>query len=1460
MPQISEDGVAYLIHHMVLPPKLPQADDSSATHDRTLLDTTVKGLQNLRRDVQDIQPDEAHQIRSVVVSLQNLGRSRNNDGYIVESQLADILHKIAIGVSIGAVPLEIKAQNAGVVVSKHREDIVFEVFELSPSNEAVMTTKGRLVRSFPSHACQIPVARFLEEGFISALAHTLSKLSFQGIPEFQPTSRKAGDEHSETRDTTHPGMVTEYLMNVLLATGQSADISSIWKNTREDVSWSDALHPWRRSPLWLLIRVTMQQQFTRFASRSLITENLYKPAMASIMAFVLNAALEHHGTIGIEFIYAVSAKLTRRLRKVKFAQPDMSRELHTSYARAALANAVDLMHEKWKIIQEQTPSSIEETIIPILQPHNDISILLPELDKFIEGISSRKKILNSVAFQPPSNFHSFSPLEIPADIAGEGEYEYFQLAATELWVEEHLSSWLDHHMEDDSTCHRLRTLMQSYYHAATKTYSNTAIPRSLSVMYLTVAEIWVASDKCACHLHPLLLEYDPDINVNLLQCLSLPFKDQLDRLAKVEDHVRGRQSIAKQKAPNAPSLFSNFGHPSSFAVKFFDTSAAHQTLRFYIEHQAAVKREQKCQELAEKQQEYRELLARSDRLSCEEQEVLFDRVNNLTMTKHSPSCSRCALRAEAEKIGIEVYEWPLSPTSHIAKATVFELHIPHSFSNWRDMTVFLMMDVLGFNYVRDSRPTKSYPLGSYRSLSDFGTIPPGQRIGILSSVKPLAGSHYKSKAFISFLDGKDICVDNVLQYQYFDVDKGVFSNAFQPTDKVLTECTYRLTNRSSQLQPYLGMVATLGHVTPNSVIASLSNCPDYFTLLEYKAFGVLAIGQHVSYMNILIQLAMPNIDFTKSETQTLVRQIIHQAGPPSPEGNVERTTHQVLVDESLCQTLMDKPDTSMIRVTENWESWRALETFVQITLRIVSLSPSAAVTSRGLRGLKVARQISMKWLNTLKERIHTCTEMAQRVELCSAATEIALVCTSTFDVTSALLQDLLDQPSAVSVLFQSSIFVQENMHNTSSEHEYLFRTTLQSWRLLLFRAFLPLRDGIFSAMFQEGLNQAINACWASFRPTAHWHSFDGLSDQWVYVQCSELTVHFNLLTAELLVNGLPLSRLPQQYLARELYSRLFLRSVIEVMPSNEPGMAFSSKHPYRGYEVDIGIIGCELLVVATRGSRKLHLVPSRLLHGQLPSAFVEECVHWYDPDSKEIEFRPRGEAWSSSAGFWRLKKMWKTKTPDTPWQLVNGQACLVNPKSPIGRALTELFSSLEHPPFIHIMMDILSSNISIELPHQRLGFHVTSGESLIQSRQYPGMMIDPDQKIGTLTGLVNKLVLKHINGVGDRLVLIPEGLATFENVSNHVIVTIQPNSKRNVHAYQLDTTIGRIMDNGSLQSKLFLSYLHAVTSYCLPDPLTGHTGTEAALLILRSGAVSSFDVFEEHDLSLLRLIARLTPG
>lgn len=206
-----------------------------------------------------------------------------------------MLHGLAFDGTFGAIPLEIKAQNAAVIVSKHGQgnDIIFEVFELSPPNEDVMKTKGRLKRSFPTYACQVSLQRFQERGLIESVAHTLGRMSVEEAPGFQPQTRKNKKDHDEIRDTTHPGMITDFFMHLVSAIGQPTHVQDVRKNTREDVLWGNSLLSWRRSPLWLLVRTTMHLQFARISS-----EEMYKVAMINLLARILGTARVYQESIG----------------------------------------------------------------------------------------------------------------------------------------------------------------------------------------------------------------------------------------------------------------------------------------------------------------------------------------------------------------------------------------------------------------------------------------------------------------------------------------------------------------------------------------------------------------------------------------------------------------------------------------------------------------------------------------------------------------------------------------------------------------------------------------------------------------------------------------------------------------------------------------------------------------------------------------------------------------------------------------------------------------------------------------------------------------------------------------------------------------------------------------------------------------------------------------------------------
>ncbi|PNP61699.1 hypothetical protein FNYG_13588 [Fusarium nygamai] len=139
------------------------------------------------------------------------------------------------------------------------------------------------------------------------------------------------------------------------------------------------------------------------------------------------------------------------------------------------------------------------------------------------------------------------------------------------------------------------------------------------------------------------------------------------------------------------------------------------------------------------------------------------------------------------------------------------------------------------------------------------------------------------------------------------------------------------------------------------------------------------------------------------------------------------------------------------------------------------------------------------------------------------------------------------------------------------------------------------------------------------------------------------------------------------------------------------------------------------------------------------------------------------------------------------------------------------------------------------------------------------MYIDPDQSARTLVGFKSKLVLCSDRALSMRMVLIPEGDIRFQRFRGHVTVNAAYETADRVQAYRIDDLLGRLTADTKLESKLYLAYIHALTSFCLPDPFLGRTGTEEALHILGSASVRAPCPLSRTAHDRLNLIAALAP-
>ncbi|UZP32271.1 hypothetical protein NXS19_000087 [Fusarium pseudograminearum] len=1388
--------------------------------------------QSLESFITKIDPEAGTAIKACSIMIGGLQESKNIHGFLSAGSLTNVLQQLSPHVAPSAL-LHVPAQNSGIFVYRTGASVTIETFELSPSNKEVMGTRGRLVRRFPANATEILYRDLVDADFEYALATTLAKMSHQTVDETKHKVKKANQEHVEDRETVHPRIVVDLLPAILQGVGKQVSVMGISKNTHEEVMWSNSKLPWRRSPLWLLIRVGLQLTMVRLSSRG---RDIYKEFMVFLMAEVLAVATKHDAES--DELYTMSAKICRRLCKLDYP----SDEQWLTHVRRIVSETSQVLAHRWDYIRMENERPLALETIKKFKLDDSIQLSLPETDTFITSISEREETIRPVNFSPVAYVQLLDDNCLPTIETGEG-YLPFRLAMLESWVAANLELWLKHHIGEDDACKKLKELIQSYHHVASRQYSDC--PEGASRMLLTIGELWVAMDKAAIHaIHSLAL-YESEVPIEIWQALLLTSGAEAKRLDVLEKYFLNRQCVAQEQG--RPSIFTSYGRLRSFSTEYFSASLEHQQLKARIEAQANSQREAKKMEYRRLKEEHSMLMEKyHDRTECDG----FTReAYGTSVWNHSPGCLRCWYLNRAQNLQIDVHEWPLPQHNLDAQSTVFELSVPAVFSEWRDGTLYLINDVLLSEQNGTYNPQSSYPLRDYSPLREFFQMGRSYRIHLLSETKPHMVTHRRTLYVHSCVES-DVCVNNGLRYQYFDGSRGWFLGMFLPTEGISDLCTFSLPGRALKLKRFLKR--TWLHPEgeyPNEVIASQSDCPEYMSLSEYKALAELPYGYNIQWQSILSQLAMPRIDLNKMETAIFLLQMSLQAGPRSSA--VTRCTHTRLSDHEFGGVMLENLTKGVSRIRENWESYTALLSLTSLASRVLSQVPSDLVNPF-IELIDKCRDVAYRWLDIVLKRAETATDEAHRRGLLGVVLNIALVCVDSFNVDDFFLAQVLADSNQASILLECSIIIHNNAPVQVPADDPLQNALFDRWRHTMHRA----RDVLVAQrdLANSCFNTAVKRCWPAFVPASTWALVEKTC-HWLQTTTREgLCVHIDILAGELLVNGSPLARLPREYERHDSYKRLFGGLVLEVMPSNIPGMRFCTKQQFQDHTVHFGMQDQDLLIRLEAVGSHLDLIPPRTLRDLLPHSFVDEYVHWYHVNTGTVEFRLLKDPWTQNPSSWFLSRSKEV------WTLRQGSSiCLLAPCSEMARYLAAVLSPLEGSLYIYMLYDQSVGSLEIHVPRLQLDFFIKAGESIIRSRQFRGMHIDPDQSLGTLVGFTSKIILRNDLDVPVRMLIVPEGPVHIQRLKGHVTAAVAYGTARRIQNYRIDELLQRLAADTKLESKLFLAYIHALTSFCLPDPFLGRTGTEEAIRLLGSASVRAPGPLSPTEHDRLQSIAHLSP-
>ncbi|KAG2744148.1 hypothetical protein P692DRAFT_20809618 [Suillus brevipes Sb2] len=1402
------DVLEYIITHIFCPIKLPQHSDYTHGNDSSLLDVVLgsacKFASLLPEDDQEQWSPSLKMLESLVATMTSPSLARD----VVESQIksmqaGDILAYL------------IREQNASVVLRRLDAKTIFESFEVSPPAPAVMAAKGKLLCSYPGPAISVSNSIVDNPTFPPELANFLSHMSYDAL-----------DPSVLQGETAHPRYITQLLTNILCAFGEPADIPRIRKRigddvihnvaTGKDAPQSNITSPWRRSSLWLVIRVVLQTSL----ERTNLGRNGYKAFMASLMTDLVSQALE--GDVPSDLLYFMSTKISRRLVKLQAEDGFLVIAMHK-----ATEDIKDRLNLRWKDIQVDSTHWDASSEVDIT---GDTRLSLTKSEKYITGALHSTHVQPAVPdFQPHhrqrGTIHDFLGADAKFFESAYAKEPFLALFDFECAIERDIDDWVNRAMNLDAACMTIQALAACYSAKAQLSYSKN--PENISIMLLTLFELWVALDKLVVKSIPLLMEYSPEIPATIFDCLLLRRAAAIDRLRLLQQYV----AACTHNARSGFSTFSDSADADAFAVRYYRQSEELQSCKQHIEDEADTERKKCIVDFHNKSNKYLLLTNELDALTCD---IYTDWRGR---SRHDNNCRWCKKLQERANLSVEVHEWPLPECDNDAAVVLFELGAPIAFKMWRSHTFHFLHDICTTEATQHA--TQHMLLTHYEPLSRHHVEHPGQRITLGSETKSSLAIRKSLPCTES-----DIIVKNELHFRLYDTKKDVWASG-----------------------PYHGLQCYLSGTkhTSNEVLANQAACHAELTLHEFIAFGSLRSGSLLQWINILRELRAGTLTFRDPAVHFLLLQASLEVGELSVDGS--RVWHDELKLLNFGRALINELQSLKLRVEANWLEGTTMAAISALISRLLSSAEDFDhVIQPSYELLRAVRNTTFKWVQELSKALQEAPDEESSRECQARVRDMAVICRSTYDVGPDHITELLESPQDLEILVYCSVTVKDNMSLDKHALPPISRLLLDRHHRL--SHFLEPYFRCHVKDYQEGLDRAMKHLWSAYERHTRWTVLESPNSRWLRCETAPSDdpscqiIHLDMLTARLLVNGKPLTRLPDNILQHTSYTLLFGHQVLDVFPSKLPDVEFATKTKIHGFEIFFGMRDGDVVIQSQReDGHRLELMPPKKLLPDIPGLLVKGHVHWLDLTTHAIEFRPVKTMWEPSDKNWVLRF---TEGGQSVAQ--RGQSTLFDIHSPTFHMIAKTLSPMEDSQYLIVTgsVDACQTVVKVDLPRFGLSFFIDRDGEL-HSCDQRGMVVDEDQSTGTMLGLVNQLVLrpKNRHTFSDRRVIIPEGKVEIVPSGYHIQATILASPKivrRSYHCYTVDTELCRLTGNVGLTNELYKAYLHAVCSAHVPDPLTKRTGVEEAMCLLQSAACHSFMKLEPFDCELLILIGSLTVG
>ncbi|KAM3510728.1 hypothetical protein MY11210_005654 [Beauveria gryllotalpidicola] len=1275
------------------------------------------------------------------------------------------------------------------------------------------------------------------------------------VSGLKPTKSVKGKKYEVRFDATQPEHLFDAIFGFLF-TEQSSEKdvpahAKIIKHTRDFVLHvENETTAIRRSPIWLLLKVVLQQELRH--SKAMSDYTLYKQFMALFFALLLDSACDRN--LDSHTLHCMRRKIGYRMWKLqdKAVGPWMKNVQH------ALDKANGLLNTRWEKIVKRDQGLKATTLSQFLADATDCTATHSELDMFLAKVRQTPPQINNAVADPRSDIISWPPGKLPnMKQLGDESFstDVFNLIMVETWVEDYLGDFIRAQAKDECTCSDIRSFAMAYFKRAHVVYKDH--PDHMSIMYLTLLELWIASDMSAVVRNPSLREYTPfGVGDICWEALILQRKRDISRLSQAEDYLRSR-SLEKM------SIIANYGKADCFASRFAQASVPHMALRATIDSDEDKNAEEKATELEQLIKKQKWHLDSHEKMQC-------DSTTCRIGTGQLP-CERCSHLVLARELTITPYFKILPDDEDMANAVIFELKPPADISAWRDFCLFLQLNVAGHSNPNGNLAFYSY-LHNYRLFQPyaqknaFNSDP-----RICAASRPPKGTNDPIKVRQD-LKLSEICVPHPMKWRLFDSDQGKFIKDIEEEFLLYDTCRIKLDEGNKFLQKlYSPEPDSEVLKTANEVIAMRLESENTSVLKHNEELGSLYLCHHATWPKILRELRGTSIDWTAPETFSVILQVALEAGPKQEQGEL-RQKHAQLHNDAFATEVLDEILRVLEIYTASFSGRTALAVFCTIAIKILSEAPSLC-HAKAYHILRIIRNTCFGWLRDCRMNVLDVTSGLFATQL-----DLALICVYTFNLSNRALKHFLTDTADAhgeQYIFASTI-IQESKSRLTTQFQ---KSLYSSWLRVAVIAAPILCGQVKRGELGSIINGLEFSLGRATRLSPDADCFSHVSGPWIKTRtrpCPEMVckiIHLNTMTGEILLDGFSPRHLPEDYLTHKDFCALFGRMSPAVTPGNHPIYQYQFHHAFKGFTIEIGLkkvtstheasqVESHLHLRATKDDLVYVLVPRQILSKPsfpFPKEYLNGYFHWHQVTHRPfcVDLYPYQSPWDCGSIAWQLLHQrsggWLLKQ--------HGRDRVVMPATVTHyEELSKIFQYFKNENDFRVILNQEKKTSEIRLGTLGLNFFMDHGSAVIRSVEFEDMCIDHGYSLPTLIGLLPKLILYNRHDHTHRVLVILDGEETVLKVSDHVSIGIEIKKETAVQVYTIDDFLKQLKGNQTWRSKAWLAYLSALTSHPMPDPFTSRTGQETALEILTSSAITSFDALEAKDLALLQQIGQLSPG